>query len=417
MRIAVIGAGSAGITTAWLLQADHDVVCFEAGDHAGGHVHTAALEHEGERLDVELGTQFFFREGYSGMHALMGRLGVKAVPETLALSLTLADGRTTIVAPPLHRRALRTLIPRRTLRALYWFGRFAWAGEGVVRNGDWSVTVQQLMDRCGVPRDVADDFLIQLVASSWGVPCALARELSAYSVTRVMGVRATRLPHTHRLKGGLSSYIRAMVADSPRLDLRLNTPVEGVDRDERGLLVRVAGQSHPFDAAILACDWNNSAALCAAAPALADWHHAFAAFEDYEARVAVHRDVSLMPPNRHYWESSNHFFTKGPQPRNTVWSGKPLGAHIFRTWMYEGEAEPEGMSHFLRYRHIAMTTKHPARQAALAALQGQAGLWAAGMYTTGIDNHESAIRSGLRVAEALAPEAERVRWLAPQLSS
>ena len=42
-RIAVIGAGVSGLTTAWLLSEKYDVELFEAGDYAGGHTNTAVV--------------------------------------------------------------------------------------------------------------------------------------------------------------------------------------------------------------------------------------------------------------------------------------------------------------------------------------------------------------------------------------
>ena len=41
-RIAVVGAGIAGMGAAWLLSRQHEVVLFEAGDYLGGHTHLAA---------------------------------------------------------------------------------------------------------------------------------------------------------------------------------------------------------------------------------------------------------------------------------------------------------------------------------------------------------------------------------------
>ena len=99
-----------------------------------------------------------------------------------------------------------------------------------------------------------------------------------------------------------------------------------------------------------------------------------------------------------------------------MWSGRATNTDIFRTWMRPGEPDPASTTHVAEYRHIGCTTQHPQRQAALARLQGTEGVWAVGMYTDGVDNHESAIRSAVTVAERLAPHSERVRWLSPLIS-
>ena len=47
VKIAIVGAGIAGNTAAYRLQAEHDVTVFEADDYVGGHTHTVDVEHGG----------------------------------------------------------------------------------------------------------------------------------------------------------------------------------------------------------------------------------------------------------------------------------------------------------------------------------------------------------------------------------
>ena len=43
MKIAIIGTGISGLTTAYLLNKKHDVTVFEKNDYVGGHTHTHDL--------------------------------------------------------------------------------------------------------------------------------------------------------------------------------------------------------------------------------------------------------------------------------------------------------------------------------------------------------------------------------------
>jgi predicted NAD/FAD-binding protein len=269
-----------------------------------------------------------------------------------------------------------------------------------------------------VPRDVAESLVVPLIASSWGVPREHARELSALSVRTVMGLHASKLPHSLRLARGLSSYIDRLVQDSPRCVLHLNAPVQRIEPADGGeLRVHTQNGSTTFDAVILACDWHNSATMCEGTSRFERWARAFRAFEDYEVRIALHRDLALMPMRREHWEATNFSFARDERPRTTVWSGKPTRSPIFRSWMRPGEPEPAGTTHVARFRHVAVTPEHPARQDAIARLQGDAGLYAVGMYTHGVDNHESALRSALSVAQKLAPDTRRVRWFSSRVSA
>ncbi|MCK6507862.1 FAD-dependent oxidoreductase [Myxococcota bacterium] len=416
MRIAIIGSGAAGAVSAWLLQDQHQVVLFEAAPRVGGHVHTVKVAGDGPPIPVELGAEFVFEEGYGGLLALIDRFGIPRETDPLAVSMTMEEGRRTIQVPPRSAAALSRLASPRMLRRLAWMLRLAREAEVVADQQDWSVSVQGLMDRARIPRDVADTMLAPLVASCWGVPTDLARELAAFSVVRVMGLRLRHQPHAVFPAGGLGSYLDAVMADAPGVDLRLSTPVTKLDRDAQGLALTAGGQVERFDAAILACDWHNSAAMCAGSPALQAWYQAFAAFEDYRAQVAVHRDLRHMPAHRGLWGAANYQFTLDRKPRTTVWSGRRFRRDLFRSWLREGEAPPASTLFTADYRHIVVTPAHRGRQERLAALQGTAGLHAAGMYTAGVDNHESALRSALRVGQALAPQAPRVAWFARHVS-
>ncbi len=417
MRVAVVGAGSAGVTTAWLLHGSHEVTLYEGAARVGGHVYTVSVDVDGRPVPVELGAEFFFREGYRGLHALLDRMGIRALRDQLRVSISLGEGATPVVVPPRDLRTLATCLPPRVARDLVWLWRVGFEGERVAQQHERTLSVEAFLARSAMPRDVAERLLLPLIASSWGVTLEQARALSAYNVVRVMGLRPSQEAHSYRLPGGFVTYLEALLRDAPKVTVRTDAPVDSVDRDGDALVVTAKGERARYDAVVLACDWRNSAAMCAGSAVLSSWREAFAAFEDYPATVAVHRDRSFMPASRHHWGASNYRLVPGERPRTTVWSGRPTNTDVFRTWMRPDEREPASTTHVARYRHILCTTEHPARQEALAKLQGLHGLWAAGMYTTGIDNHESAVRSAVTVAQRLAPDAERVRWLAPQVDT
>ena len=55
MRIAIIGTGISGLTSAYLLSEDHEVVVFEANDYIGGHTNTVDVSLNGQKFAVDTG--------------------------------------------------------------------------------------------------------------------------------------------------------------------------------------------------------------------------------------------------------------------------------------------------------------------------------------------------------------------------
>ena len=78
-RIAVVGAGIAGLATAWMLSREHRVTVFEAGGHAGGHTNTVDVTLDGRNHPVDTGFLVFNRRTYPNLCALFAQLGVESV--------------------------------------------------------------------------------------------------------------------------------------------------------------------------------------------------------------------------------------------------------------------------------------------------------------------------------------------------
>ena len=104
MRIGVIGGGAAGLTTAWLLDGDHDVTVFERDDRLGGHAHTIDIEAHGRRLAVDAGFQFFGAgTAYEIFNRLLDVLDVER--RTYSASITVFDSENagaSVAMPPVR---------------------------------------------------------------------------------------------------------------------------------------------------------------------------------------------------------------------------------------------------------------------------------------------------------------------------
>ena len=83
MRIAIIGTGISGMTSAYLLSEDHEVVVFEINDYVGGHTNTADVSLNGQQYSVDTGFIVFNEKTYPNFLKLMKRLGINIDTVTL----------------------------------------------------------------------------------------------------------------------------------------------------------------------------------------------------------------------------------------------------------------------------------------------------------------------------------------------
>ncbi len=76
MRVAIIGAGAAGLTTAWLLDGYHAVAVFERQNILGGHATTIWVDDDGVPVPIEAGFEFFSERMFPTFFRLLRGLEV-----------------------------------------------------------------------------------------------------------------------------------------------------------------------------------------------------------------------------------------------------------------------------------------------------------------------------------------------------
>jgi predicted NAD/FAD-binding protein len=87
MRIAIIGSGISGLTAAYLLSDEHEVVVFEAADYIGGHTNTVDVSWGENTYAVNTGFIVFNEATYPNFIKLMKRLGVDWQPSMMSFSV------------------------------------------------------------------------------------------------------------------------------------------------------------------------------------------------------------------------------------------------------------------------------------------------------------------------------------------
>ena len=87
MRIAVVGAGVAGLHAAWRLSREHEVTVYEANDYLGGHTHTVDVERHDRTWAVDTGFIVFNDWTYPNFIAMLRELGVEWQPSNMSFSL------------------------------------------------------------------------------------------------------------------------------------------------------------------------------------------------------------------------------------------------------------------------------------------------------------------------------------------
>ncbi|MFJ9417604.1 FAD-dependent oxidoreductase [Streptomyces sp. NPDC101227] len=422
MHIGVLGGGIAGLTTAWLLEARHDVTLFEAGDQVGGHADTVSVSTSDGPVRVDLGAQYVSPAGFPTHGRLMAALGhdpseLADAPVSFTMSAGAAGHRPLIVSPhaPDERRGSRTPVTGPAWKSLNTF--LDAAADFTAADGDWTTSLAELLDPLPVPEEHKRQVIHPLMAYISSCADSQAPQLSARAATAFFLALAPpapgHAPTWANATRGLQDIALRISNQLDRTDLRTGTPVVGLRRLERDFEIADArGGTHTVDRLVLALPAYEARHLLEPVAGCEESRRALAAFPYSPVTIAVHRDPAYMPTDRSHWSTVNlHSHNGWTEACN--WYGPVLGAPgtgLFKSWITH-RAQPAESLAVRRFRHLVVTTDAVRARTVLNRHQGRGGLYFAGSHLTYIDSQESAVRSAMTVAQALDCDSPRLRAL------
>ena len=212
MRVAIVGAGIAGLAAAYRLDPHCDVVLYEAESRAGGHAHTVMAE--GHTLDS--GFVVCNKRNYPEFLDLMRELGVALRPSTMSFSVRCERCRLEFSGHGVRGlfAQRRNLVRPSFARLLLDLGRFFRNARALLDDpGADDLTIGEYLRRRGYGRSLTDHFLAPMGAAIWSSSPARMREMPARFFVRffdnhgLLGVRDA--PQWYTVEGGSKAYVAA----------------------------------------------------------------------------------------------------------------------------------------------------------------------------------------------------------------
>ncbi len=267
-RVAIIGAGVAGLTAGYLLSRKHQVDIYEKEGRAGGNAFTYDTS-SGESVDIAVAA--FGKAGYPNFYKLLHELGVRTRRCLSAyMSFENLDTKQGLYMTPglagLFRQGFRIMGPRqvgavwRLLRGVKRLRRMLAAGEL------GGLTMAQALEKVPGMRDMTRVVFLGALCllSSQGADEVLAAPAEFFvhkldvhndviSPKAVWSVRAVR--------GYTRAYVQALA--KPLGDgIHLSSEIEVVRRDADGVeLIFAQGDRQRFDRLVMACHADEALSL------------------------------------------------------------------------------------------------------------------------------------------------------------
>ncbi|XVS62236.1 NAD(P)/FAD-dependent oxidoreductase [Actinosynnema sp. CA-299493] len=412
-RVAVVGAGVAGLTAAYLLQRRYDVLLFEAEPRLGGHAHTHdVLADDGGTVAVDSGFIVHNERTYPNLLRLFAELDVRTQDTEMSMSVRCegcgleyagAKGPGGLFAQPGNTGRAPYL---RLLGEVTAFHRQARRVLRDPRAED--VTLGAFLAIGGYSDYFVDHFAVPLVSAVWSTDQEAslrypARYLFEFLHNHGM-LSITGSPRWKTVVGGSRTYVER--AAKQLTAVHLSTPVRAVTRAAHDVRIRDdADEVHRVDKVVLATHPDQALALLAD-PTTAE-RDALGAFRYTRNETWLHTDASLLPRSPRARASWNYL-----KPGCRSDDGEVLVTYHMNRLMRLTEPldylvtlnatdriAPSAAIAKMTYEHPVHTRESLAAQRLLPALNTDRTAFAGAYHGWGF--HEDGCASGVRAAAAL----------------
>tara|TARA_B100000405_G_scaffold239_1_gene217 strand:- start:2066 stop:3313 length:1248 start_codon:yes stop_codon:yes gene_type:complete len=318
MKIAIIGSGISGLTSAYLLNRNHDITVFEANDYIGGHTHTHNIKIKDKEYAVDTGFIVYNERTYPNFIKLLDTLGVERQLSTMGFSVKSASEDYEYAG-----ESLNSLFAKRSnifrlgfLRMLYEMYRFGKKSDSTGLGLDVSITLGTYLRSENYSNEFINYFIIPMGAAIWSTPANKVLDMPAYFFIKFFYnhgmLEIINRPKWWVIKDGSSAYIKKIIKGFES-KINLSSPIRTVSRLDNGIEIEIANSKKPliFDAVVFAT--HSDQALGMLKDPTEKEKDILSSIPYQKNEVLLHTDSSVLPKRKLAWASWNYQLDSNPE--------------------------------------------------------------------------------------------------------
>ncbi len=408
MRIAVIGTGIAGMTSAYLLSEDHEIVVFEANDYVGGHTNTQDVSFNGHQYAVDTGFIVFNEKTYPNFVKLMKRLGVEWQNSLMSFSVQCEKSGLEFSPSSLNSLFIqrRNLLRPSFYRMLRDVMRFKKDSEALLQSEDFELTLFDFLTEKSYSQAFIEHFIIPMGEAVWSADPVKFNEFPAHYFAQFFKnhgfLNVKDQPQWLTVKGRSRQYLKP-ITQAYADKIRVNCPVETIRRNPDGVEVTPRNQaSEKFDQVVIAT--HSDQALSMLADPTDSEKNILGAIPYQPNHAVLHSDESLLPSKKAAWASWNYHIPKEDIGRVAVTYDmnilQSIGApeELCVSLNLSKAINPEKIHNEMHYHHPVYDPDSLAARKSHSEINGINRTYFAGAYW-GYGFHEDGVNSALEVCK------------------
>jgi uncharacterized protein len=410
MKIAIVGTGISGLTSAYLLHRDHDVHVFEANDYIGGHTNTIEVKEHNRIIPIDTGFIVFNEHNYPNLCQLFDVLNVESRDSDMSFSVYCEKTGLEYNGTDMNRvfSQRRNIFNPAFLGMLKDIMRFHEHAPSTLKKGiDDIITVAEYASRYEYSQKFIEYYLVPLGASLWSCPADKFRQFPIKFVLEFLDnhcmLQVNDRPQWKTVVGGSYQYIAPLIQQF--IDrIHLNSPVNSIVRkNNRVELFLSDGVVEKFDEVILATHADTSRRLVKNIEA--EERSLLELFEYQYNEAVLHTDVNVLPKKKRTWASWNYRIPATENNHVAVTYNMNMLQGIESEYSYNvslnqtRDINPEKIIKRINYHHPVFQPGRDLAQSQHHKMIRRRGISYCGAYW-GYGFHEDGVRSAIAVGEA-----------------
>ncbi len=416
MKIAIIGSGISGISSAWLLSKKHQVTVFEKNNYAGGHANTVEIDYPLEekigsatkKIAVDTGFIVYNLRTYHHLQKLFQYFEVSVKKSIMSFGVTCKDkieySGSSFSGLFANKKNFFNL---KFWRMLFDICRFNRKATKLVLNQKVSaITLNEFISSLSLGKYFKKYYLFPMASAIWSCPIEMMKNYPAQTFLRFFYnhglLTIFNQPAWYTVDGGSKEYVKKML-QKLKSEIELNCAAKKVNYDDKKnkiVLIDEKEKEHEFDQVIFACHGDEALELIQDKIPLQQ--KILSKFKYSENIAVLHRDASQMPKNKKAW-ASWIYLSDFEENRVSVsyWMNNLQNISndlpLFVTLNPIKEIDPNLVFGEYIYHHPIFDSEAIAAQEKLEQIQGVHNMWFCGSYTR-YGFHEDGLLSAINIA-------------------
>ena len=326
MKIAIIGSGISGLSSALLLSQKHNITLFESNNRFGGHANTVEIMHKENVIPVDTGFIVYNKLNYPNLVSFFDFLKVETIDSDMSFAVSARDGQLEYSGSMkgifAQKKNFFNLKFYRMLKDIIIFFIFGYKYAFQFKESE---SLGEYVKRCNFSKEFINDHLIPMSSAIWSCP---EKEILNFPAKTLLTffknhqlINFIFRPKWRTVKGGSKQYVNKVIeklSGDAKNRLILNSKIKSVYCKNDKIEINFEESTEIFDKVIMATHPDQTIKLIKNLDEQST--DILRKFKYQKNIVYLHSDSSLMPKNKKTWSSWNYISSKSEEKSSlTYW--------------------------------------------------------------------------------------------------